>query len=228
MTRIERRRYEMLLRVRDFAETHGEMFSGLAAAQEAFDSVIAAVNELTAAHVQKLSASVSARANRKARARKALVEVLTRASQLARMLRACGGTLPAFELPLSRTDPGLLTVARQFAQDTVGFEAEFTSHGMDPAVITEVADAFYAAVLDRDRKRADYRAARTRIHYLLKSALLEVRRIDVIVSNHRSIDNTIRVVWTRARRVDGPRRSRRGGKAEAAAEVLPMPSREVA
>jgi hypothetical protein len=68
--------------------------------------------------------SVSAPANPTARARKAPVEAPTKASQLARMLGACGGTLPAFELPLSRTDLGLLTVARQFAQDTVGIEAD--------------------------------------------------------------------------------------------------------
>ena len=213
MTRIERRQYEMLLRIRDFASTHRELFSGLPAAHEAFDSVDAAVSELTAAALLKLSASVQGRADRKAIARKALVDVLTRVGQLARVLRARGQTLPAFELPLSRTDQGLLTVARQFARDAAALEAEFSGHGMAPKVIADVAAAFEATIRDRDIKRADHTLARTRIHDRLTSAILEVRRLDLIVDNALRRDNVIRAVWKQARRVGDPRRTRGGGEA---------------
>jgi hypothetical protein len=72
----------------------------------------------------------------------------------------------------------------------------------------------------RHSKRADHTLARTRIHDLLTSAILEVRRLDLVVDNALPHDNVIRAVWKQARRVEGSRRTRGGGKAD----VILMPS----
>jgi hypothetical protein len=235
MNAKERRQYEMLLRVRDFARTHSHLFSGSGLAREAFGCINTAVDELTATDLLKLSASVSARADRKARARQALTDLLLKVSRPARVLRARGQTLPGFVLPASRSDQALLTVARQFARDAAGFEADFRGHGMGSTLIAEVAGAFELAVSDREMKRADHTAAMTRIRELLTRALLDVRRLDLIVSNELAGDSVIKAVWQQTRRLG---RARHGGSSEApapaavdapeSATVIQMPSREAA
>src|SRR2546422_1046496 len=66
MYATQTRQYEMLLRVRDFGNTHRESFAGSIVAQQAFAAVGRAIDDLTAADMRKLSASMSARAGRKA------------------------------------------------------------------------------------------------------------------------------------------------------------------
>src|SRR5687767_14279719 len=89
------RQYEMLLRVRDFAKTHGDLFPPATAAQQAFAAVDTAIDALTATDLRKISASVAARAGRKTSARKALTDLLLRVTQLGRVLRARGQTTAA-------------------------------------------------------------------------------------------------------------------------------------
>jgi len=195
----------MLLRVRDFGNTYSELFAGHPVAQRRFDAVNAAVNALTTTDVLKQSASMAKRADRKAAARKALITVLTRVGQLARILRARGRTIETFPFPKSRTDQGMLTAARQFARDLAPFDAEFSGHHIGPITILEIAAAFEAAVRDRERKRGEFIAARTRIHDLLRSALLDVTDLDLIVDHVVGRNNPIEAVWQQARRVEKTR-----------------------
>ena len=205
MKKIQKPKYEMLLRVRDFGNTYGELFSGHPVARQAFDAVNAAVDGLTTTDVLKQSASMAKRADRKAAARTALITVLTRVGQLARILRAQGRTIQAFPFPEPRTDQGMLTAARQFARDLAPFDAEFTGHRIGPVTIMEIAAAFEAVVRDCERKRAEFLAARTRIHDLLTSALLDVTRLDLIVDHVVGSNNPIQAIWKQARRVEKTR-----------------------
>jgi len=204
----QRRQYEMLLRLRDFSNTHRDLFAASAVAQEAFASVDAAITELTTTDQVKLSASAAARNDRKALARKALTELLVKVCTLARVLRARGVDVADFEMPVSKSDQTLLTAARQFAQDAVPLEAEFNGHGIGPKVIAEGTAAFDKATRDKGMKRADHTAARTRIQDLLASAFLDVRRLDLIVDNELGDNNPLRAVWKEARRVLSARASR--------------------
>ena len=135
MNAKETRQYEMLLRVRDFGNTHRELFAGSSVAQQAFAAVGAGIDDLTATDMRKMSASMSARAGRKAVAREALTDTLLKVSQLVKVLRARGQATPPFECPESRSDQALLTAGRQFARDAAALEAEFTGHGMAPTHI---------------------------------------------------------------------------------------------
>src|SRR4051794_16044779 len=49
----QRRQYEMLLRVRDFGDTHRALFSPASAAPQAFTTLGATIDELTAADTKK-------------------------------------------------------------------------------------------------------------------------------------------------------------------------------
>jgi len=205
MNRRHRRQYEMLLRVRDFAKAHAQAFPESGAGREALASVCKAADDLATTDQVKMEASVSARADRLAVARKTLTDLLTKVGQLARVLRAGGQALPAFELPVSKSDQSLLTAARQFARDAALFEAEFSGHGMGSTVIAAVTAAFEGAMSDRGTKRADHIAANTRIHDVLTAALRDVRRLDLIVDNELASDNVIQALWKTARRIKAPR-----------------------
>ena len=139
------------------------------------------------------------------------------------MLRARGQAVAAFSPLQSKSAQVLLTTARQFAVDAASFEAEFSSHGMGSSIIAETAAAFDAAMRDRDVKRGDHLVARMRIRDLIASALLDVRRLDLIVRRERGLDdNPVRAAWKQARHVERPRR----GRGAAVATVIDMPSRD--
>jgi len=228
MNAHERRQYEMLLRLRDFSHTHKDLFASSPLAQEAFSSVSSAIDELTATDLLKMSASVSARADRKVIARRALSELLAKVSQLARVLRARGQMMAPFLLPAARSDQDLLTTARQFARDAEPFDTEFSGHGVGPKAIAAAAIALEMAVRDRGMKRADHTAARTRIRDLLAAAFLDVRRLDLIVDNELASDNNpIRAVWKQARRIERARGPRGGATSDVTAPS-PTPAPESA
>ena len=81
---------------------------------------------------------MSARSDRKAGSRKALIDLLQKASQLVKVLRAEGRSMPPFDVPASRSDQALLTAGRQLAVDAAAFETEFAGHGMGSIRIAEV------------------------------------------------------------------------------------------
>lgn len=208
MNTKETRRYEMLLRVRDFGKTYGQRFSGSSAAQTAFATVAAAIDELTALGVVKLSAQATGRADAKRTARRALAALLASVSRLARVLRAEGQTLPPFSRPRSRSDQALLTTARKFAQDVEPFAEEFCGHELRPERIAQAIAAFEAALRHRGNGSCALTASRARIRELLTRAQLAVRRLDLIIANRPASDPTIQVVWKQARRVEDRRRRR--------------------
>ncbi len=221
MTAKERRQYEMLLRLRDFRSSHQDLFTRSPLAQEAFESVNAAINELTATDLVKMSASASARADRKQKARQVLIEVLTKVSLLTRVLRARNQNIPALALPVSRSDQSLLTAARQFARDGAAFEAELAGHGLAPKLITDSAIALEMATSDRGMKQADHTAARARIRELLAAAFLDVRRLDLIIDSELAGNNPVREVWRQIRQVLATRGARGSGATDTTA--LPSP-----
>ena len=64
MNGTQRRQFEMLQRIRDFGHTHRDLFTRSIVAPQVFAAVGAMIDELTATDMKKLSASVSARADR--------------------------------------------------------------------------------------------------------------------------------------------------------------------
>jgi hypothetical protein len=118
MTGIERRRYEMLVRVRNFGQTHASLFASSPAVQKTFALLDATINELTTTDGRKLAAKTSARGDRKAVARRALKDLLTRVSLLSKNLSAEGRPMPALELPGRMSRPACLRL-----NHAAGFES---------------------------------------------------------------------------------------------------------
>jgi hypothetical protein len=119
-------------------------------------------------------------------------------------------------VPDSKSDQALLTAGRQLAVDAASFDAEFSGHGMTPALISATTTAFDVAANAQGMSRADHVAARTRIHELLTAAMRQVRRLDLIVHHELPHDTVVRTVWKQARRLQDPRGARSAGGAEPA------------
>ena len=197
----QRGQYEMLLRVRDFITAHQHLFAESPTAQKLFASVTAAINELTAADLVKMSSSLSARADRKQKARASLEELLVKVGRLTRLLRAAGLNVPAFQVPKSRSVQTLLTAARKFAQDAAPFDADLAGHRLGSAVINETVAELEAAVSDRGMQRVDHIQARARIRERLASALVDVRRLDLIIDRELAGNQPVRESWKHLRHV---------------------------
>src|SRR5437870_3746571 len=118
MNVLDIRRYEMLVRVRQFGAAHPDAFPATSLGGQMFAAVGLAVDALDqqgASQVPGLGAAKEATAS-KAAARAALHETLDAVSHTARALALdTPGLDDKFRLPRSRNDQRLLNAARAFA-----------------------------------------------------------------------------------------------------------------
>jgi len=222
MNAIERRQYQMLLRVRDFGDSFGGRFPPSSVARDNFAAVAAAIKELDAQDVAHMSASLSARAERKDAARQALLARLQAISLTARVLRQdASGLVEQFEVPAAAADQTLLTAGRKFARDAEAFSSQFIAHGMPATFLADLnalVDRFESALRERGLGSEARRAASLTTKALLASGLAAVRSLDAVVNNHLGDDEVARAVWARERRVVYPRRT------EATPAPAPVPA----
>jgi hypothetical protein len=222
---IERRQYEVLVRVRRFAETYGHLFPASSVARQDLAAVDAAVKELDAQQVTLIAASVSARAHRKTAARKALLARLLAISQTARVLaKDTPGLEQQFQVPHTAPDQTLLATGRKFARGAEPLVDRFVARGMSATFIADlnalVAD-LERAMHDRGLGREARRAARASTKAALRSGLDAVRSLDAIVTNHLRDDEVARTMWERERRIVYPKRGETMPEPAAAASEPP-------
>jgi len=205
MNAMERRQYEMLVRVRDFGTAYGRLFPASTVAAANFAAVDAAIKELDAQDVVHMAASVSARAQRKDAARQALLARLQAISQTARVLcHEVPGLDHEFEVPASANDVTLLTIGRKFARDAGTYSKQFIAHGMPATFLADVSalvDGFDTALRDRGLGREARRAARVDTKATLSAGIAAVHSLNVIVTNHLTGDAVTTTVWDGAQRI---------------------------
>src|SRR5262245_35121916 len=212
MNAIERRRYEMLVRVRDFGDKYGHLFPTSSVARESFAAVAAAIKELDTHDLTHMAASASVFVKRKTIAREALLARLRAISQTARVLaKHVPGLNQQFEVPIEPSDQRLLTTGRKFARDVEPSGSQFLAHGMPVTFVADLnalVDRFERALHDRGVGRETRRAARTSTKAVLSSGLDAVRSLNAIVTNHLPDDVVTRTVWDRERRIVYPERTK--------------------
>jgi hypothetical protein len=222
MNAMERRQYEMLVRVRNFASTYGHLFPASSVAGENFAAVDAAIRELDAQELAHQTASVSGRAERKGPARRALAARLQAIARTARVLREGDpALLQQFEVPASATDQALVASGRKFARDAEALSSQFVAHGMPDTFIGDLnglVNELETAVRDRGLGGEARRAARVSTNAALAAGLAAVRTLDAIVTNHLGGDAVTCAVWKRERRIVYPKRT------DAAPEPEPAPA----
>jgi len=225
---IDRRRYEMVARVRDFGSSYGHLFPEDSGAYQAFGNVARTVEEIEAQDLAESSATVSARAAWKIGARKALVDRLVLVGKTARLIHDADPEFKAyFELPDSAGDTHVLTTARQFVAKATPVAARFVADGWPATFLSDLEgliDNFEAELRDRGQSRGDRVAARSTIKGLLEEAIRTASKLDVMVAYHLAPHAAARAVWKSIRRVDYPWPKGRRVAAKPAADDAATPA----
>jgi hypothetical protein len=219
MTSNETRKYEMLVRVRDFGTTHGHLLPESTRAREQFTTVAAAVKALSQHAVTKMSGKQEGKRTKTA-ARDALDDRLQAMALTARALaRDTPGFADKFLIPRPLSDQALLTAGRLFARDAEPFKDQFLAHAMPQTFIADLiadVDTFEQAIHEREAGKGGQSAARASMTAALASGTAAVQKLDAMVRNHLRDDATTTALWRSARRVGHPRRPRH-------AAVMPIP-----
>ena len=222
MNGVDTRRYEMLVRVRDFGVTYAERFPSPSIGGQAFAAVQAAVDHLSEHAASLLSGRGSARegTTSKAVAREALRDDLDAITRTARaMALDTPGVDDKFRPPRGTGDQTLLNAARAFARDAGPLVTQFVAHDM-PEDFMEDLDKdikeFEAAIRDRETGKDMNVAARASIESSMEAGLDAVRRLDAVVPNRLRDDAAAVAVWERARRIEY-----RSSRAKAETPVTP-------
>jgi hypothetical protein len=221
MNALQSRRYEMLVRVRDFGDAHADLFPESSLARQTFSAVAKAVQQLNADTVSKLS-SVQGTTT-KAKARAALIDRLEAISQTGRVIaEQTPGLEEKFVLPADPSDQALLMTARVFARDAEPFEDRFIEHVMPTTFLADLEEAIgrlERAIHDREAGKSERIAARAKIEAALTSGFAAVRALDAMVGNRLRDDPATLAMWKRDRRVSYPNRPHTNVEASAQASA---------
>ena len=208
MKNLDKRRYEMLMRVRTFGTTYGQLFPEASLAQPTFAALASALDRIQAQQVAANTATVSASAARTSSAREVLLEQLTKIAATARVISETNADLGAHFKLADASNSQLLTTARGFLENAAPFADAFVAHGMVPTFLENLRasiDTFDRARRDRGTGADQRLTARASFHMAMADARAALRKLDVIVANHAGLDPAIREAWEQDRRVAAPR-----------------------
>ncbi|MDQ1591403.1 MAG: hypothetical protein QOG71_2030 [Pyrinomonadaceae bacterium] len=212
----ERRSFEMLVRVRDFGETHDGAFAEGSRGRELLAVVKQTVGELEKhGALQSSSRNEGAQGTRgRAGARAELRDDLEAISRTARAMSfETPGIAERFRLPRgNRNDQQLLDTARAFAADAVALRAEFVRHELPADFLTDLdADiaAFETAISTQNRSTETRVAATEAIDTAIERGTDAVRQLDAVVRNKFRDDPASLAAWTSASHVERAPRTKR-------------------
>lgn len=215
MDNLELRRYETLVRVRDYGATYVSLFPPTSLGGELFAGVNAVVTELDSHAVKQSSGASTARqsSTSKAVARAALREDLEALTRTARAL-AIGmpGLEEKFRMPRKASDQELVNTARTFAADASPLKAEFIRHEMPADFLEDLQsdiDAFEEAINQKNVGRDTRVTATAAIDDVIERGMILLRQLDAIVRNKFRDDPSKLAAWTSASHVERAPRTRR-------------------
>jgi hypothetical protein len=132
MNAMDKRRYEMLIRLRNFGTTCGQLFAEASLAQPTFAALASALDRIQAQQVAANTATVSASAARTSSARGALLDQLTKIAATARVISETDADLGAHFKLADASNSQLLTTAHGLLENAAPFADAFVAHGMVP------------------------------------------------------------------------------------------------
>lgn len=210
MKKVQRFKYEMFVRVRDFGAEHASFFPEGTIGGQAFARVLAAAAKVEDQLKEHVLGQGAAR-RIKAATRDAVYDQLkTIAAAARRFTRAESGTNP-FQLPTRRNLATVLSTARAFMQSAESRKAEFEKFGLPSTFIADfgaqVTQLQQAADVRLSAKTARGRA-QAGIEVAIADGLDAVRDLDVVVAiATRQADPVTYAAWTAARRIEGQNRA---------------------
>jgi hypothetical protein len=199
------RRYEMLVRLKEFGTAHAELFPDTSGGGRLFAAFGAAVDDLQShvvAQAGGTNATRQATTAKTAARRLALrrLDTLTRTAQI-----VTAGT-PGFDeklrLPKSRSDQRLVAVARAIVQDVTPFADQIVAHNLPATFLSEVTaaiDALDTAIQTQAQAAGARAAARAAIQERLAAAFAMAAQLDTVVANQCGNDAVMLAKWQSAR-----------------------------
>jgi hypothetical protein len=226
MNILKIRRYEMLVRVRQFGATHPDAFPALGT--QMFGAVGAAVDALHqqgAAQVSSRGAAKEATATR-ATARAALLQALEAISQTAHALALDDpGLDKKFRVPISRNDQRLLAAARAFADDAAPMAGAFVAHNLPASFIDDLRagiDRLEQAIQQQTAGKEAQAAARVGIDAAIADGFTATQHLDAVVRNRFRNDPATLAAWQSARRIKPVARTQHAEPRPPSPPALPM------
>ena len=206
MTRQQRFKYEMFVRVRDFWAAHAAVFPEASKGGQAFTCVMAAVAAIDEHQKDHVLGQAEARGI-KAATRDAVSDSMKAIAAAARRLTRQEPTESPFVLPRKRRLGAELASARAFMEAAARRQKEFEQFGLPPTFIADFrakVDQLQQAADVRLSSRTVRRHAQAGVLVALAEGLDAARDLDVIVAiTTRRSDPTTFAAWTTARRIEG-------------------------
>jgi hypothetical protein len=226
MKSLDVKKYNMLVRVRDFGAARADLFPPGSLSARTFAEIGDVVDRLNASATSESSGRRAARQGvvSKAVARAALrlaLEAVTRTARGIALDRP--DILGKFQMPDGQNDHQLATAARQFAEDAGPLAADFVAHGLPESFVADLRAAlatFERAISGRALGRETHVGARADITAALDLAFETLQRLDAIVENRVGGDPNALAAWRLARNV-GRTSTKGGGPAPAATSPAP-------
>ena len=223
MTTTEKRRHEMLVRVRDFGRARGDRFPKSTRGGEAFATVDAAVNSLNQHAATEFSSRRGARggASTETAAYRALVEMVEAMSRTGRAVALdTPGAEARFRVTKAQGRRGIMNAARAFARDAEPLASQFIAHGMPEDFVAQLKAkiaGFEQVLHEREARRELNASSRASMNAALESGLAAVQRLDAIVGNVLGDDAAAMASWAVARRIEHYGGTKRAGTVPSAA-----------
>jgi hypothetical protein len=213
------RRYNMLVRVREFGTAHPDLFP----ADSLGAHTLAELGDI----VDRLHASVMSESVGQTTARQVTVSKTVARQTLRGTLEAIGrtargiavdtpGVAGGFVVPTGKNDHELAVAAASFAKTAAPLAASFIAHGLPASFVADLQaalEAFEQATSGRATAKGEHVAGRAGITAATEAAFMLLPRLDAIVENRLASDPALLAAWRSARHVPG--RSVRAGAAPA-------------
>lgn len=201
------RRYEMLLRVREFGASHASAFPAGSIPMELLARIGAVVDELSTHAVTKTTGlgttreGSAGRSQMRERLRRDLDAIVKTARSMARKIPNVDAR---FRIPRRYGDQTLIELARTFVQNATPLAAEFESRLMPANFIAKLEqdiDAFERALqVQRQGMETKIRAGAA-IETTIRAGMDAVRELDSMVRNVYGSDPATLTLWARSIRV---------------------------
>lgn len=205
MTRTQRYRYEMFVRVRDFGTAQASLFPESSKGGQTFARVaeaVAAIDEHLKDHV--IGKAEAGRV--KAATRDAVFEYMKTLAQTGRRVTKAEAGAHAFRLPVHRSLRAEIATARAFIEQAEARQHEFIQFGLPATFIAdfrELVDKLQQASEVRLSSKTVRRQALAGVETTLREGLEAIRDLDALVAVATRQDPATFAAWTAARRIEG-------------------------
>lgn len=208
MNDSQTRKFEMMVRVRDFETTHAASFAASSLGGQRFAALRGIIGELEQHGTAQSSGSSAAKTSTGAK-RAARDDLKRRMAAISETARTMEATIPGisatFRVPNTNGDQALLNAARAFVEAATPLENEFIQREMPEDFLEGLRDAietFQSACNSQNVNKEKRVTATAAIEEVIERGMEIVRELDAIVRNKFRDDKPKLAAWESARHIE--------------------------